>query len=131
MNDCGGCNRNKREGNRERAECCSNSVAQSAPSACFPSLTRAGPAAALVLCASELSLADPQVGAAGASSCPHRGGRAQAALGAGRGTAGARLVEMVGSRILFAAPFSEHFTKAGAAPGDFDPSGADCVLWFA
>lgn len=31
LNDCGGCNRNKREGNRERAECCSNSVAQSAP----------------------------------------------------------------------------------------------------
>lgn len=83
------------------------------------SLTCAGPAAALVLRASELSLAGPQGGAAGASSCPLRGGRGLAALGAGRGPAGARLVEVVGSRVLFAAPFSERFTKAGAAPGNF------------
>lgn len=44
----------------------------------------------------------------------------QAVLGAGRVAASAKLVEMVGSRVLFAAPFSEHFTKAGAASGDFE-----------
>lgn len=71
------------------------------------------------------------MGAAGASSCPHRTGRAQAALGAGRGTAGARLVEWMGSRVLVAAPFSEHFTKAAVAPLKSDPSGAGCVFWFA
>lgn len=50
---------------------------------------------------------------------PQRG-MSQSVLGAGRVAASAKLVEMVGSRVLFAAPFSEHFTKAGAAPGDFE-----------
>lgn len=110
VSDCGGCSRNKRESNRERAGCCSNSVAQSAPmhvllhhmccSWCFVPLS--------------CPLQPPGSCCRGQQLSPQRG-MSQAAPRAGRGTAGARLVGMG----LSLQPHFEHFTKAAAAPGAF------------